>query len=108
MCEGRWNEPCCVMGLIGVSTIGATNRNRLSRAYSYSDRCRYYWQDAGIENESRDSSRISLAANYPWPVSQYLPKEYDRLRSGEVEARPTWLIQSYIERCYWPTRQPAD
>jgi D-tagatose-1,6-bisphosphate aldolase subunit GatZ/KbaZ len=69
----------------------------LSRAYSYSDRCRYYWQDAGVENEVQQLIKNLTGARLsPGLVSQYLPKEYDRLRSGEVEARPTSLIQSHI------------
>ena len=69
----------------------------LSRAYSYSDRCRYYWQDAGVENEVQQLIKNLTGRQLPpGLVSQYLPKEYDRLRSGEVEARPTSLIQSHI------------
>ena len=61
------------------------------------DRCRYYWQDAGVENEVQQLIKNLTGARLPpGLVSQYLPKEYHRLRSGEVEARPTSLIQSHI------------
>ena len=75
----------------------------LSRAYSYSDRCRYYWQDAGVQNEVQQLIQNLTGRQLPLGlVSQYLPKEYDRLRSGEVEARPTPLIQSHIREVLVP------
>ena len=70
---------------------------RFSRVYSYSDRCRYYWGDAAVRQEL-----IHLRANLdaaPPPltlVSQYLPLEYEAVRSGSLRSRAEDMIQEHI------------
>ncbi len=65
---------------------GSEDEERLARAYSYSDRCRYYWGDATVQKEL-----AHLRANIDaWPpplslVSQYLPAEYEAIRSGRLQ-----------------------
>jgi D-tagatose-1,6-bisphosphate aldolase subunit GatZ/KbaZ len=62
---------------------GSADEIRLARAYSYSDRCRYYWVDAAVQEElahlraNVDSCAIPLTL---W--SQYLPSQYEAIRSG--------------------------
>src|SRR5215467_3711798 len=70
---------------------------RISRFYSYSDRCRYYWPEAElqtqidllIENLSSCSMPLSL-------ISQYLPSQYDAIRAGRVRASPSEMIAHHI------------
>lgn len=71
---------------------------RFARAYSYSDRCRYYWHEAGVQEEVE-----RLLANLEGQllpvtlISQYLPLEYEAHRAGSVSARPRDLVCSHIQ-----------
>jgi len=77
---------------------GDEAKQRFSRAYSYSDRCRYYWHEPEIQNEI-----VRLFANLedkPLPatlVSQYLPLEYEAHRAGSLSARPRDLVRHHIQ-----------
>jgi D-tagatose-1,6-bisphosphate aldolase subunit GatZ/KbaZ len=76
---------------------GSEDAMRFSRVYSYSDRCRYYWCDAAVQQEL-----IQLHANLdaaPPPLtlaSQYLPLEYEAIRSGSLRTRAEDMIQEHI------------
>jgi len=76
---------------------GSEDEERLARAYSYSDRCRYYWGDATVQKEL-----AHLRANIDaWPpplslVSQYLPAVYEVVRSGRLQPRAEGMIQEHI------------
>ena len=65
----------------------------LARRYSYSDRLRYYWAVDEI-----DAARQTLLANLdrtgiPLPlISQYLPIQYDRIRTGRLETTAQALV----------------
>lgn len=72
---------------------------RLARAFSYSDRCRYYWPEPRV----RDALAALLRGltQRPLPetlLSQYLPAEYDAVRSGELRPEPAALIRHHIGR----------
>jgi D-tagatose-1,6-bisphosphate aldolase subunit GatZ/KbaZ len=76
---------------------GSEDEARLSRIYSYSDRCRYYWGDAAVQQELAQL-RTNLDASPP-PlalVSQYLPMQYEAIRSGRLEANAEDMIQDHI------------
>jgi D-tagatose-1,6-bisphosphate aldolase subunit GatZ/KbaZ len=66
---------------------------RTARRYSYSDRLRYYWADDEIE-----AARVALLTNLdrvgiPLPlISQFLPVQYDRIRSGGLELSAQALV----------------
>jgi D-tagatose-1,6-bisphosphate aldolase subunit GatZ/KbaZ len=76
---------------------GSEDELRLARIYSYSDRCRYYWGDATVQQEL-----AQLHANldaFPPPLtllSQYLPMQYKAIRSGSLEADTEDMIQEHI------------
>jgi D-tagatose-1,6-bisphosphate aldolase subunit GatZ/KbaZ len=76
---------------------GTEDEMRLARMYSYSDRCRYYWGDATVQQEL-----AQLHANlrvFPPPltlVSQYLPLQYELIRSGGLQASAEDMIQEHI------------
>lgn len=67
---------------------GTEAERRLGRAFSFSDRARYYWPDASIRRAvdrlfaELDGVDIPLSL-----LSQYLPRQYDFVR--ETGARPT-------------------
>ena len=76
---------------------------RLKRAFSYSDRCRYYWPQPAVRaalrrllsnlSESRSGERIPPAL-----LSQYLPDQYEAVRAGSLADGPSALIRDKIER----------
>jgi len=69
----------------------------LARAFSYSDRCRYYWTDADVQKEVIQLLGNLSAGPLPSPlVSQYLPVEYAAIRRGELPSTPQALIQHHI------------
>lgn len=78
---------------------GDKNRGRIARAYSYTDRCRYYWPEAGVQRELRillaNLSGISLPLAL---ISQYLPGEYEAIRSGKLQPLPGAIIHHHIRR----------
>jgi D-tagatose-1,6-bisphosphate aldolase subunit GatZ/KbaZ len=71
---------------------------RFSRAYSYSDRCRYYWPEEAVQKEvSRLLENLKDKQLPPTIISQYLPLEYERFRAGTISTRPADLIRSHID-----------
>jgi D-tagatose-1,6-bisphosphate aldolase subunit GatZ/KbaZ len=77
---------------------GDEAEQRFSRAYSYSDRCRYYWHDAGVQDELR--RLFANLENQVLPatlLSQFLPLEYEAVRVGALRARSQDLVQAHIK-----------
>jgi D-tagatose-1,6-bisphosphate aldolase subunit GatZ/KbaZ len=76
---------------------GSEDELRLARMYSYSDRCRYYWGDAAVQQELA-RLRANLDASPPplTLVSQYLPVQYEAIRSGGLQANTNDMIQEHI------------
>jgi D-tagatose-1,6-bisphosphate aldolase subunit GatZ/KbaZ len=76
---------------------GDPDEQRLARRYSYSDRVRYYWpepdvaaaQDELIENLRRVSVPLPL-------ISAFLPRQYARIRAGEVEPDPVAIAIDHV------------
>ena len=63
---------------------GDEEETRRELIYSYSDRCRYYWNDASVQEEL--SQLFDNLAAQPIPltlVSQFLPLEYEAMREGK-------------------------
>ena len=77
---------------------GDENQLRLSRFYSYSDRCRYYWPDAEVKaqidlligNLTQSPPQLTL-------ISQYLPVEYEAIRWGRLQASPSEMVRHHIQ-----------
>lgn len=71
----------------------------LARRFSYSDRCRYYWQDETVQRELKQL--VENLSECPPPLtllSQYLPDEYDGVRSGRIGNDPVSLIHARIRK----------
>jgi D-tagatose-1,6-bisphosphate aldolase subunit GatZ/KbaZ len=68
------------------------------RKYSLSDRIRYYW--ATPEAKGALEKLMTNLGNTPLPlslVSQWLPVQYKKIRSGKLENSPLAIIQDQIE-----------
>jgi D-tagatose-1,6-bisphosphate aldolase subunit GatZ/KbaZ len=71
----------------------------LARRYSFSDRSRYYWPEPAVERELQKLVANLSAAPPPLTlVSQYLPEQYDGVRTGAIRNQPSALIQDRIRK----------
>ena len=76
---------------------------RFKRAFSYSDRCRYYWPRPAVRaalerlfgnlSGARSGELIPLVL-----LSQYLPDQYEAVRAGAVADEPAALVRAQIGR----------
>ncbi len=70
---------------------------RFARAYSFSDRSRYYWPVPAVQ-QALEQLIANLAADPP-PfslLSQYLPVQYEHIRAGQLANHPRALILDKI------------
>lgn len=77
---------------------GSEAEKRLARRYSYSDRCRYYFNDSKIKQsidrlfENMSSVEIPMTL-----ISLYFPKQYWKIRDGQMENDPRELVKGVIK-----------
>jgi D-tagatose-1,6-bisphosphate aldolase subunit GatZ/KbaZ len=76
---------------------GTADEKRVARRYSYSDRIRYYWATPGIAERQAllfanlDSSNLG-EGGIPEPlISQYLPRQFTRVREDGLSPDPESL-----------------
>lgn len=91
---------------------GDGNATRFARAFSFSDRARYYLPQPAV-----DAAISRLMANLsqnpiPLPlISQYMPMQYPRVRSGKLANDPEALLMDRVGDCideyYYATLLPA-
>ncbi len=75
---------------------GSESSVQFARKYSLSDRSRYYWPNADVQQAL---ARLFHNLGHPVPVtllSQYLPVQYERVRAGVLENTPRSLIYDKI------------
>lgn len=76
---------------------GTENEQRVSRAYSFYDRCRYYLSCDSVKNaratllENLSGNKIPLCL-----LSQYLPNQYFRVRNGQIRNEPLDIVLDRI------------
>jgi len=76
---------------------GSDEELRLARLYSYSDRCRYYWVEPTVQEElARLRANLDSCPAPPALLSQYLPLQYEPVRSGRLRADAEDLIRAHI------------
>jgi D-tagatose-1,6-bisphosphate aldolase subunit GatZ/KbaZ len=72
---------------------GGPEARRLLRRYSYSDRIRYYWAFPDVEDAlKRLFSNLSAREIPQTLLSQYLPRQYERVRHGGLARAPEDLV----------------
>ena len=72
---------------------------RFARAFSFSDRCRYYWPDRSVQEQVALLQRN--LNDHPAPLtilSQYLPMEYEAVRDGRLQNRPEAITRHHIQK----------
>jgi D-tagatose-1,6-bisphosphate aldolase subunit GatZ/KbaZ len=82
---------------------GDSLAQRTARRYSYSDRLRYYWADDEIDT-ARQTLLINLdRTGIPLPlISQFLPGQYDRIRTGRLEFSAQALVVDRVRDALRP------
>jgi len=77
---------------------GGPAARRLLRRYSYSDRIRYYWSYPDVD-DARERLFSNLAARRipETLLSQYLPRQYERVRHSVLDSGPEALVFDRIQ-----------
>ena len=77
---------------------GTDDEQKLSRLFSYSDRVRYYWSQPQVELSVNQLINNLERAMIPLTLlSQYLPGQFCKVRSGELLAAPMPLIWDKVK-----------
>lgn len=77
---------------------GSEAEKRLARRYSYSDRCRYYLNDAKVQEsidrllENMSSVEIPMTL-----ISLYFPNQYWKIRGGQMKNDARQLVKGVIK-----------
>ena len=70
---------------------------QLARAFSLSDRCRYYWPEPAVQKELDQLLANLAACRVPLGLlSQYLPLECEAVRRGALKADPSAMVHHHI------------
>ena len=76
---------------------GDDAQQKFARAFSLSDRCRYYWPQPPIQKEV-DRLLHNLSGPLPLALlSQYLPCEYEAIHDGSLDNSATAIIRHHIQ-----------
>jgi D-tagatose-1,6-bisphosphate aldolase subunit GatZ/KbaZ len=76
---------------------GTAEEQRFARAWSLSDRCRYYWPDPAVTAAVERLLANLEAHPPPLPlVSQYLPVQHAAIRAGGLANRPQALMRAKV------------
>jgi D-tagatose-1,6-bisphosphate aldolase subunit GatZ/KbaZ len=76
---------------------GSEEEQAFKRKYSLSDRVRYYWRD--LQVQSALDRLLKNLKQKPIPLSllsQFSPKQYERIRRKEIAATPDSILLDYI------------
>jgi len=79
---------------------GDTEKLRLARKYSFSDRCRYYLPLPEVRHALDRLMRNLKTVDIPLSlISQYMPVQYDRIRAGLLGKEPESLAKDRVVNC---------
>jgi D-tagatose-1,6-bisphosphate aldolase subunit GatZ/KbaZ len=76
---------------------GTNRQQKFSRTYSFSDRLRYYWNVPAVQLAF--SRLLGNLGEHPLPLSllsQHLPRQYEKVRSGELKNHPRDLLLARV------------
>jgi len=78
---------------------GSPEEVRRQRAFSYSDRCRYYWPQPEVQEALAGLLRNLSERPIPLPlVGEFLPDSSGAVQEGHLAAEPVALIRHHIGR----------
>lgn len=71
-----------------------------ARKYSFSDRCRYYLPDATVQSSLQRLIKNLKSVSIPLSlISEYMPIQYSKVRSGELKNDPESLLKDRVGNC---------
>ncbi len=71
---------------------------RMKRGYSYSDRCRYYFEQPQVKQaRAKLVENLSQVRIPTYLLSQFLPVQYEKVREGRLKNTPEALIDDKIQ-----------
>jgi D-tagatose-1,6-bisphosphate aldolase subunit GatZ/KbaZ len=76
---------------------GTPQQLKFARSFSFSDRIRYYWTVPSVQ--AAFERLLNNLSNAPLPlslISEYMPRQYERIRSGELENHPRGLLRDQV------------
>jgi D-tagatose-1,6-bisphosphate aldolase subunit GatZ/KbaZ len=76
---------------------GTESELHTARAYSYSDRCRYYWHENIVEEEVERLFCNLSDKDLSLLLSQFLPLQYRAVRTGQLKPRPKDVVRDHIQ-----------
>jgi D-tagatose-1,6-bisphosphate aldolase subunit GatZ/KbaZ len=78
---------------------GGESEVTIARAYSFSDRSRYYWPTRAVQEEVQLLLRNLSSGAVPLTLlSQYMPLEYRAIRENQLSSTVSALIQEHIQQ----------
>jgi len=70
---------------------------KFKRKYSFFDRVRYYWVDKDVKESLKVLIENLRGIEIPLSlISQFFPKQYEKVREGKIEADPESLIRGRV------------
>ncbi len=88
--------------------LGNEEEQRIARAYSLSDRCRYYWPDEELQSVVKQMRAAFANRHIPLGLlKQYLPAEYDAVRAGQMTDNFDSLVRYHIGLALKPYYEAA-
>lgn len=73
---------------------------RFARKYSFSDRCRYYLPDSNVQNSIKRLLTNLETVTIPLSLlSEYMPIQYSKIRSGKLRNNPMNLLKDRVVNC---------
>jgi D-tagatose-1,6-bisphosphate aldolase subunit GatZ/KbaZ len=72
---------------------------RFARSFSFSDRCRYYWPQPGVQQAVQRLLQNLSEHTVPLTLlSQFMPDQYEAVRDARLTAHPMDLVRDRIAR----------
>ena len=89
--------------------VGDEQTQAFDRRFSFSDRCRYYWREPGVQKAVKqllgNLGRVRLPLSL---ISQYMPLQYRRVREGvltvEAEALLLDCVTEVLRKYTWAVK----
>ncbi|MBQ7219427.1 MAG: class II D-tagatose-bisphosphate aldolase, non-catalytic subunit [Synergistaceae bacterium] len=79
---------------------GTDEEKRIARKYSYSDRCRYYFSLPEIKAAiTKLLANIDSAEIPAGMLSQFMPRQYRRVRDGKLPMKAAALVKDCVAEC---------
>lgn len=79
---------------------GSGVKLKLARKYSFSDRCRYYLPDSNVQNSIARLIQNLKTITIPLSLlSEYMPIQYVKVRSGSLSNEPESLLKDRVVNC---------